>query len=280
MLTCYAVATGKQLWQVDTQKKFDATRLKYGVCCSPLVEGNRVLVTVGGRGTGLVAFDTDTGETAWKALDDLPNTSAPALHLSEDGLVRQVVFQTAQRLAAVNPADGSVYWQHTISDDPVDTSRLVSLPNNLFFSASVDYGGVALRVGKADNRPRVETAWRNESLGAYFAGGLPMGKDRLYIACNTHDPGVTLRCIDAGTGKELWNRPNVADWQAGLIGTGDGKLLLYDGKGDLRLFADDPRGYRELASAHIGLLTTVAPALSNGRLYLRDTRELVCIQLR
>jgi outer membrane protein assembly factor BamB len=279
ILTCYAAGTGKQLWQVDTARKFNAPKLKYGVCCSPLVEGNRVLVTAGGRGAALVAFDTDTGEVGWKALDDPVNTNSPALLLRDDGLQREVVFQTALRLVSVNPADGSIYWQHTISDDPVDTAKTLALPNGLFLSGSVQYGGQALRIGKPEKKTKVEVVWRNENLGAYFACGVPMGKDRMYLASNTHDPGVALRCIDIHTGKELWKKPNVADWQAGLIGTGDDKLLLFDGKGVLRLLADDPAGYRELATAEIGLLTTVNPAFANGRLYLRDNRELLCIQL-
>src|SRR5262245_15684470 len=49
ILTCYDADTGKQLWQVDTHRELDVPVLKYGVFCSALVVGNRVLINAGGK---------------------------------------------------------------------------------------------------------------------------------------------------------------------------------------------------------------------------------------
>jgi hypothetical protein len=47
----------------------------------------------------------------------------------------------------------------------------------------------------------------------------------------------------------------------------------------LRLLADDPKEYKELARAEIaGLEASVNPVLANGRLYLRDKRQIICLQ--
>src|SRR5262249_15834677 len=62
ILSCFEAGSGRQLWQVDTLKKFDAKNLTFGVSCSPLVDGKRVLVNVGGKGASVVAFDKGTGE--------------------------------------------------------------------------------------------------------------------------------------------------------------------------------------------------------------------------
>lgn len=281
ILTCYAADTGKQLWQIDTHKKFNVPPLKYGAVSSPLVEGNRLLVNIGAPGASIVAFDAETGRTAWKALDDPVSTSAPTLLLGEDGRRRQVVFQTALRLAAVNPADGSILWQRKLSDTPIDSApALTSLHGDLLFACSIHYGGIALRAQRRDERWRAATAWHNEALGAYFPNAVPVGKEHFYLVTNTSKPGVVLRCIELKTGKELWNRPGVGDWHAGLIAAADDKILLHDGQGDLRLLAHDPKGYRELARARVGVPATLTnPALANGRLYLRDLQEVVCVQL-
>src|SRR5262245_6525855 len=50
VLSCYQADTGKLLWRTDVYKAFGAERPRHGVCCSPLVEGTHVLVSVGGRG--------------------------------------------------------------------------------------------------------------------------------------------------------------------------------------------------------------------------------------
>src|SRR5947209_9725407 len=106
VLTCYAVKTHQQLWQVDTHKVFKAPKLFFGASCSPLIEGNLVLVNVGGKGTSVVAFDRDSGKVVWKMLDDGASYSSP-LAFTAAGQ-RQVVFLTQQGLVSLRPTDGEV----------------------------------------------------------------------------------------------------------------------------------------------------------------------------
>ena len=70
VLTCFEAGGGRQLWQVDSLKQFQGRNLLFGASCSPLVEGKTVMVQVGGKDAGVAAFDTETGQVAWKALDD------------------------------------------------------------------------------------------------------------------------------------------------------------------------------------------------------------------
>src|SRR5262245_27189406 len=70
IVSCYEADTGKRLWQVDLYKKLNAGLPPFGVCCSPLVLGNRVLVSVGGKGRALVCLDSSTGDVKWQALDE------------------------------------------------------------------------------------------------------------------------------------------------------------------------------------------------------------------
>ena len=90
---------------------------------------------------------------------------------------------------------------------------------------------------------------------------------------------ATLRCVETATGKERWKRENVGAYHASLLRTGDGKLLLLEEEGDLCLIDPDPKEYRELARSKICGSTWAHPALANGRLYVRDRNELICVQL-
>ena len=72
ILTAYAVAEKKPLWQLNTLKEFGAANLFFGVSTSPLLEGDNLLVNVGGKGASVVAFDRSTGKVAWKTGDDPP----------------------------------------------------------------------------------------------------------------------------------------------------------------------------------------------------------------
>src|SRR5205823_5603247 len=94
--------------------------LFFGASCSPLVEGDRVLVNVGGKGASVVAFDCTDGHVLWKALDDRASYSSP-MALSK-GARRQVVFFTQRGLVALSPADGSVFWQFPLEDKLSESS--------------------------------------------------------------------------------------------------------------------------------------------------------------
>src|SRR5262249_25013782 len=111
--SCFDAATGNQVWQVDTLKKFNCPNLLFGTSCSPLLDGNRVLMNVG-KGASVVAFDKDKGDVLWKALDDPASYSSPIL--VDQGSQRQVIFFMQQGLVSLTPADGTVFWKFPLVD--------------------------------------------------------------------------------------------------------------------------------------------------------------------
>ena len=64
---------------MDTLKEFNAKNLFFGVSTSPLIVGDKVVVMVGGKGAGIVAFDARTGKTEWQATDDPASYASPVL---------------------------------------------------------------------------------------------------------------------------------------------------------------------------------------------------------
>ena len=71
VLQALEFATGKRVWSVDFKQKFGAEKGFFGAACSPLVEGDRVLMNVGGpNGAGFAAFDAATGKVLWTATND------------------------------------------------------------------------------------------------------------------------------------------------------------------------------------------------------------------
>ena len=92
-LHCLDFATGKQIWSVDTQTVFKVQKGFFGAACSPLVDGDRVLMNIGGaNGAGLVAFDAKTGKTLWTATDQEASYSSPVAATING--VRHAIFFT------------------------------------------------------------------------------------------------------------------------------------------------------------------------------------------
>jgi outer membrane protein assembly factor BamB len=281
VLTCFDADKGDRVWQVDIAKEYQAPTPFFGNSCSPIVEGGRVLVNVGAKGASIVAFDADTGKEAWKKLDDKASYSSPIAIGKGDA--RQVIFLTANGLVSLNPKDGAIYWQHPLKDKINESSTTPVVVGDYLFGASITVGGIGLKMDNADGKPSVKVAWKKPELTCYFSTPVAVGKDHLYVV-TSKKTGVlsfmsTLRCIEAATGTELWNRDKVGEYHASLLRTGDDKLLLLEEFGDLVLFDPNPKEYRELARSKICGKTWAHPAIANGRLYIRDAKELICVEL-
>jgi outer membrane protein assembly factor BamB len=283
LLTCLETDKGKQLWQVDTLQQFQAKNLLFGMACSPIVAGGHVLVNVGGKGTSVVAFERDRGKVDWKALDDPASYSSPIAF--GEGDRRQVVFLTGANVVSLKPADGSVFWRFPLKDKLLESSTTPIRGGDMLLASSITYGSVGLKLETQDGKPAVKQVWKNDALTSYFSTPVPVGKEHVYIVTGTtpspfSKPSADLHCIETATGKELWKKANIGQYHASLMRTGDDKLLLLTDGGALALLEPDPKGYHELARSKVsGPQTWAHPALADGRLYVRDMTELICLQL-
>jgi outer membrane protein assembly factor BamB len=286
LLTCWDPTDGKQLWQVDALKKFQAKNIRFGASCSPLVEGKSVLLNVGGKGASIVAFDKDSGETNWKALDDQASYASPIAF--GEGTGRQVVFLTAGGVVSLNPADGTPNWNFPLKDRLLESSTTPVLAGDVLIASSITSGGAGLRLSTKDGKPAMSEAWKNPQLTSYFTTPVAVGNEHLYFVTGTppglggggmRTPQADLHCVETATGKALWKHEKVGRYHAGLLRTGDGKLLVLEDQGDLVLVDPNPKEYKELARSKVCGATWAHPALADGKLYLRDDKEIICLQM-
>ena len=184
----------------------------------------------------------------------------------------------------MDPQDGSVFWKQPLVDKLSESSSTPVRTGDIIVGSSITFGSLAVRLENANGHPTAAEAWKNPELNCYFSTPVAVGKDYLYVVTGTKPPALsiqsTLHCVDARTGKDLWTKPKIGKYHASLLRTGDAKLLLLDDAGYLALVDPDPKGYRELARSKVcGTDTWAHPALSDGRLYLRDRQELICLRL-
>ena len=280
VLSCFAAADGKDVWRVDTLKKFDGKNLFFGCATSPLVEGGLVLVNVGAPGASVVAFKKDSGDVAWKALDDKASYSSPIA--AGTGKEREIIFLTAAGLRGLSPSDGKVFWEYPFVDRLNESSTTpVLLGDGLLLASSVTAGSVGLKMGVKDGAPTAEQAWKNPAVSCYFSTPVPV-KGQVYMVTGkalTRTPQADLVCVDSATGKVLWTKAKVGKYHAAMLRTGDDKLLMLDDFGNLTLFEPNEKEYRELARSKVCGATWAHPALSDGCVYIRDEKELMCIQV-
>jgi outer membrane protein assembly factor BamB len=282
VLTCWDAAKGEQLWQVEALKKFGAKNLYFGASCSPLIEGKTVLLNVGARGASVVAFDKSNGEVVWKSQDDSASYSSP-IALGK-GKERQIVFLTGDGVISLDPAEGTLFWRFPLKDRLFESSTTPARVGDILLASAITYGSAGLKLTTKDDKPAMSEAWKEPKLTSYFTTPVAVGSENVYLVTGSNplaggNAQADLHCVEAATGKTLWTRPKVGQYHASLLRTGDDKLLMLEDGGDLVLIDPSPKEYRELARAKVCRSTWAHPALAGGKLYLRDDKEVLCLQL-
>lgn len=275
-LHCLSLDQGESIWSRAAGREFSIPESYFGAGSTPIVEGDKLLVNVGGKsGAGIVAFSLANGTTLWQKTDEQASYSSP-IAVTEDG-VRQVIFVTRLSAMSVDPADGTVRWRFPFGarGPTVNAANPLAFDGHLFLSASYGVGAVY-----ADfTRDRAETLWNNNDTMSSQYSTCVRFQGFLYGIDGRQDVGsARLRCFDPVTGKVRWSKDRFG--MASLI-LADEKLLVMKDDGSLILARATPDAYRELGQARILQGTTRAlPALAGGLLYVRDTDTLKCVDLR
>jgi len=266
--------TGKKLWAVDTRRVFDAPKGYFGVATSPLVDGDRVMVNVGGKTAGIVAFDVATGKTLWTSTSDEASYSAPVI--ADIAGQHTAVFFTRTGLAAIDPANGNVRcqyrWRARMAAS-VNAAAPIVVNDQIFLSASYGTGAVLLQV--ANNA--VKPIWSgDESMSNHYSTSVY--KDGyLYGFEGRQEFGQRLRCVELATGKVMWD---VEDFGAGSLLIAGEALVIMRESGELALAPASPKAFRFASRAQLmpGVVRAF-PALADGRYFVRNERQLSAFDL-
>ena len=277
VLQCLKLENGDKVWRRALHEDYEVRKAYFGVGTSPLLEGGRLLVNVGGAGgAGIVAFNKDDGKELWKADDHDTSYSSP---VAADILGRrQAVFLTRDGLASLDPADGTIrYSKHWRSrmDASVNAATPIVVDDQVFLTACYGTGAVLLRAKKDG----LEEVWKGDDvLSCHYA--TPIYQDGfLYGFDGRQEEVARLRCVEMKTGKVKWTSDNFG---CGSMIVADGKLIILTEEGDLVMAKTSPEKYEELGRATVLTNRPVrAPiALADGKLYGRDGRKLVCWDLK
>src|SRR5215471_14000129 len=144
-LACWDAKTGEIDWKIDALKEFKASNLFFGTSTSPLVVDGKVIVLVGGKGAGIVAFDAKTGKTAWQTSDDPSSYASPVV------INKQVVALTGANLRGISP-DGKPLWEVPFKDALNESSTTPLSAGGMIIASSVTAGSIAVKVTEKDGK--------------------------------------------------------------------------------------------------------------------------------
>jgi outer membrane protein assembly factor BamB len=275
-LNCLDGATGRVLWAVNILKDNQARDLAYhGVCGSPLVVDDRVIVSPTGKnGPSLVAYHKDTGERLWRGGKDKASYSSPLL--ADLAGQRQVLVFNMVGVAGHDLATGQLLWTFPwTNSDPSNASQPIpnaGAPDQVFVGTGYGKGCALFRVErKADGTWATHTLWQNRNLKTKFTTAV-LHRGHLYGL----DDGI-LECVEVATGNRVWKDGR---YQHGQILLAGDLLLIQAENGEVVLVDPVPDGLRELGRIPaLNGTTWNNPALAGRFLLVRNDQEAACYEL-
>lgn len=272
VLVCLDTATGAERWRKDFVKELGAAPPDFGFVCSPLVDGAAVYVQAGGS---LVKLDKLTGTMLWQVLQDKGGMMGSAFSspmVAQLAGQRQLVVQTRDKLAGVNPADGKVLWIQPIEAfRDMNILTPVAHKDTLFTST---YGGktIGFKVAQTDGKFTVTEAWQHKAQGYMSTPVVIAG------VAYTHLKSQRLMAIEVATGRELWTSDQSFGKYMSLVAQGD-RILALDQRGQLFLFRANQKQFDLLAQRKLTAAETWAHlAIAGGELFVRELNALTAFR--
>jgi outer membrane protein assembly factor BamB len=262
---------------VDARERFEAEKGFFGFASSPLVVDELLLVQVGGRKGGVVAFDIASGSVSWIATLDESSYASPVLVKWNDKL-RPLVW-TRERLLLLNESDGGILKEFGFrSGMRASVNGATPLVWEPFVFLSESYGEGAVLLSLDGDAGEFRTVWREADLLSNHYATSIYRDGFLYGFHGRQEYGAELRCVDAKTGKVRWGKEGLG---MGLLSLVDGKLLVLTENGEFVVIEARSDSFRLMHRSQVSASGARAyPAFSTGRMFLRDPKALYAYELR
>jgi outer membrane protein assembly factor BamB len=266
---------GREVWHRNILKDFGGRNIQWLLSESPLVDGDRLIVTPGGRGAGIVALDKMTGKTVWasKELSDAAGY-ASVMVVEVDGIRAYTTFM-ASAAVGVRASDGKLMWRYPA---PANRTANITTPvvrrNQVFYSSAYGTGGGLVSLQAQNGELGFDEVYFTRDMQNHH-GGVVLIDSTLYGFNNS-----ILTAIDFATGKMLWRDRSVGK---GSVTYADGRLYMLGEDHVVGLAQVTPQEYVETGRFTIadqGLPSWSHPVVSGGRLYIRNQQMLTAYDVR
>ncbi len=272
---CLQVKDGKEVWRKNLTTDFGGRFSGWQYTESPLVDGNKVLVTPGGKNGAIVALDKKSGSTIWQSKEFTDGAHYSSIVPVDYMGKRQYVQFTAESVASVDATSGSLLWraprkgQTAVIPTPIFSEGIVYVTSGY---------GVGCNAFKVGGSASPEEMYANKVMVNHH-GGVILKDGHLF----GFSDGKGWVCQNLKTGELVWNDKGVGK---GAIAYADGHFVIRSesGKGTTALIEastkayvekgrfDQPDRAKENSWAH--------PVIANGRLYLRDQDVLLAYDVK
>ncbi len=292
---CLAAGDGAVVWKRNLYEDFGGALMQamgkydWRYSESPLIDGDRVIVTPGSNTALLVALDKSTGEEIWRTdagtLDgkglDGAGYSSPVV--AEIHGVRQYVQLLGRGVVGVAASDGKLLWRYAnVANEVANISVPIVHGNQVFASTGYGTGSGLVRIEKDGDAFRAVEVYFLEANTMQNHHGEMILHDGVVYTGTGHNKGLPI-AVDMSTGKPVWGPERNKGAASASVTYADGRLYFRYQDGRMYLIDATPEGYRERGSFQIPDVeheSWANPVVANGKLYLREQDNLLVYELR
>jgi outer membrane protein assembly factor BamB len=266
VVSAFDATTGDRLWHVPEPE----TAPLYGTAASPVVEGNLVIVNVGGQDDGaLTAYDVATGGVRWSWDGDGPSYASP--RVVEIGGVRQVVTLSQDHVIGVSVATGDLLWQRPFTTNFTQNIIDPVVVGDLVVVSGYQEPMSAFRVARGAGGWTTTDVWENADASLYMTNGVLV--DGALFALSQRNSGQFV-LIEVETGATRWTGEGRQAENAAILRAGN-VLLVLEEDAELVVGRVGGGGFEELRRYAVADAATWAqPAVSGNRLFVKDVARV------
>ena len=279
-LVCINGKDGKIVWKKDLVKDFGGMAGGWNYTESPLIDGDKLICTPGGRTSTVVALSKTNGKQLWHCpIGEAAGYSS--IVISNACGVKQYVQLLSNGLAGIRALDGKLLWRYGEKDHFKSNTANIPTPivrgDEVFASAGYGRGAGLVKLSKTGTGIAATEVYFNKELTNKHGGMIALGD---FVYGDADDRG-TPQCAEWSTGKVAWKRAGARQGRGSAsITAADGMLVVRYQDGWVHLVeAGSDKPYKELAQFKIANSDTNSwahPVVLDGKLYLREKGMLWC----
>lgn len=277
-LAAFESATGKEVWRKDYLNDFGGKIPQWGFAESPLIDGEKVVVTPGGDEGAIVALNLKTGALIWRSKDFKDSPHYSSIIVVEIAGVRQYIQLTEASVAGVAAADGKLLWRAPRKGRVAVIPTPVYGDSCVYVASGYGVGCNLFRVADTGSGFNAEQAYANTTMVNHHGGVIKVG-DFVY----GYSDGKGWTCQNFKTGEAKWQSKDLGK---GAIACADGHFYLRqeDAPGTVALIEASSEGYKETGRFdppdRSSKKSWAHPVITGGKLYLRDQDVLLCYDVK
>jgi outer membrane protein assembly factor BamB len=274
-LACLKVSDGSALWRKNILKEFGGSNPHWLISESPLVDGNHLIVTPGGRQASIVALDKMTGSTVWTSKELSDQAGYASCVVADVQGVRTIMNFTARAAVGVRASDGKLMWRYQpVANGTANIATPIFADNKVFYTSDYGTGAALLGLTAQGGEVKAEEIYFTREMRNHH-GGVVLVNGYLYGFS-----GSIFKCLEFATGKPMWEHRSVGK---GSLTYADGHLYLLSENNVVGLAEATPAGYQEKGRFQIadqGKPSWAHPVVCGGKLYIRNQGILTCYNVK